>query len=531
MNNASTSKITGLWMEANGQRLPLMMADVKLEMPLPSCTVIPVVGNAPIDGKRVDPKTLDAITIGTKAKVIIVVGGRDVTLFSGRVVYRRFDHFRGAYPTSSTFVPIISLGHSILDLSSLVMTTVIFSPSTGGTEYPPFEGGRYEWAAAGRFSTNSLTNRKLAGHIREVLSLLADWYQRVSDGGEALVDVNNLVKASTCTYRDIITSMGPNPFTGAVTELTGNVVNNAVVGRQTFYNILNALADYCLLSIVPRLEDAVLVPETVGFKRPANSPIISRKYVTRVRYGESKKDIPINRVAVNYTSTYGWLPEETAGRTSESIVTLAGSSAYTGSFYPKAEAGKTFLNAVQVSAPPILSKLLVGISTVSGDKQADIIPSTMEDGAYAEAKADRGLSQAGETPFNQSPEDAMTIMSATEKMMYGSLAYSGGMVEVSLVLEGLIAHSQSVKHSDGSIYALLGQVIGVEASLPGESTQASNSFVGYVNSVAISVNLQASDLSCQITLSNVRTKAEDDQHSIALSEHPLYENVEDAGVE
>jgi hypothetical protein len=122
-------------------------------------------------------------------------------------------------------------------------------------------------------------------------------------------------------------------------------------------------------------------------------------------------------------------------------------------------------------------------------------------------------------------------MSATEKMMYGSLAYSGGMVEVSLVLEGLIAHSQSVKHSDGSIYALLGQVIGVEASLPGESTQASNSFVGYVNSVAISVNLQASDLSCQITLSNVRTKAEDDQHSIALSEHPLYENVEDAGVE
>lgn len=530
MNSALTSKITGLWLEANGNRLPLMVADVKLEMPLPSCTVMPVVGNAPIDGKRVDPQTLDALTIGTKAKVIIVLGGRDVTLFSGRVVYRRFDHFRGAYPTSSTFVPIISLGHNILDLSSLVMTTVIFSSNTGSTKYPPFIGGMYGWDATGRFSTDALASRQLASHIREILSLLADWYQRVSDGGEALVNVNNLVKASTCAYRDIITSMGPKPLADAVIKLTSDVVNNAVVGRQTFYNILNALADYCLLSIIPRLEDAVLVPETVGFKRPVNAPIISRKYVTRVRYGESKKAIPINRVAVNYTSTYGWSPEETAGR-SESIVTLSGSSVYPGSFYPKAEAGKTFLNAIQVSAPPILSKLLVGVSTVSGDKQADIIPSTMEDGAYATAKADRGLSQSGEAPFNQSTEDAITIMEATEKMMYGSLAYSGGMVEISLVLEGLIAHSKSIKHSDGSIYALLGQVIGVEAALPGEQTQASSSFVGYVNSVAISVNLQASDLSCQITLSNVRTKAEDDQHSIALSEHPLYENVEDAGVE
>ena len=81
----------------------------------------------------------------------------------------------------------------------------------------------------------------------------------------------------------------------------------------------------------------------------------------------------------------------------------------------------------------------------------------------------------------------MTIMSATEKMMYGSLAYLGAWWRSLWFWRGL-SHSQSVKHSDGSIYALLGQVIGGGVS-SGESTQASNSFVGYVNSVAISVNL------------------------------------------
>ena len=63
----------------------------------------------------------------------------------------------------------------------------------------------------------------------------------------------------------------------------------------------------------------------------------------------------------------------------------------------------------------------------------------------------------------------------------------------------------------------------VPLSLPGKST-------GIKLWVTSRIEPSASDLSCQITLSNVRTKAEDDQHSIALSEHPLYENVED-GVE
>ena len=92
------------------------------------------------------------------------------------------------------------------------------------------------------------------------------------------------------------------------------------------------------------------------------------------------------------------------GRTSESIVTLAGSSVYTGSFYPKAEAGKTFLNAVQVSAPPILSKLLVG-DIHRQRRQASGYHTQYEDGAGS--KVNRGLSQAGDPHPNPVPRGCL----------------------------------------------------------------------------------------------------------------------------
>ena len=53
------------------QRLPLM-ADVKLEMPLPSCTVIPVVGSEMANESTRSGRDYHS----TKAKVIIVVEER-----------------------------------------------------------------------------------------------------------------------------------------------------------------------------------------------------------------------------------------------------------------------------------------------------------------------------------------------------------------------------------------------------------------------------------------------------------------------
>ena len=105
-------------------------------------------------------------------------------------------------------------------------------------------------AATGRFSTPESLTTESFGHIREVLSLLRTGI-RVSDGGEALVDVN-LVRLPPDI--GIITSMGPQSPSGAVTELTGM---SSTTPYTDLHNIPQRLGGLLSLSIVPRLgEDA-----------------------------------------------------------------------------------------------------------------------------------------------------------------------------------------------------------------------------------------------------------------------------------
>jgi len=535
MDNVIASKVKGLWLEANGSRIPLMSVEARLEMPAPSCTVVPIVGKAPLDGKKDTTKEVNALSIGTKTKVVMIWNGKEVTLFSGRVAYKRFDHFTGNYPTTSTFVPVINIGHNVLDLSSVAMTTMIFSRENGSSLYMPFSGTSAT-EGTGAFSVNkyntlSLSKRQLAAHIVDILDAVAEWYQQVAHGGQALVKVKELVKPSTCTYREDLVRSGES-MAPSILYATRNTIANSAMGKQTFYALLSALADYCMLSIIPRLNDVTLVPETVGFKPPEDAPVISRKYVTRVRYGESRKEIPINRVMVNFVDVCTWLPPQMANDMNIKIDPNRTSLDYkdvaqTGSVYPAAEKDKSFLNAVQASPPPILQGLLLGSLSTRGRKPSDEGTTTLGGGL---GTADETVDQGGEVAHVQSSAEALTIGEATAKLLYGALAYSGGLIEVSMAFDGLLAHGKQIKGSDGSIYALLGKVITVNAAMPYEEDSAASSFVGYVNSVTVSVNTQAPSLGCTLTLSNVRPKGEDDKHSIKLSEHPLYSNVESAGI-
>jgi len=516
-------KVAGLWLEVNGRRRPLSSAAVRLAMPLPSCQLVPLVGTDGINGTGLPFSGLEDITTGMPAKVLMRWDDQDMVIFSGRVTHQGFDNFAGAWSTLGSFVPVVTLGHSVLDLSSVVMNTVMLSDGT--TDYTPFrgEGNGVPWAHGDAYVTKALAARGLAVHVRDICALLSDWYQDTGQGGDKL-DIRRLVRAAACEYRFRVQEEDRGLVQAAVASGTEDAAARAFTGRQSILSVMSALAELCLLTLVPRMEDSVLVPETAGFKLPAGAPVISRRHVTKVGHNSQRLSLPVSRVVVNMVSTYLWYTtgkRERGGQVSPG----AGGGAYVGSFYPPLGNGEAFTGAVQVSPPPLLADMLIQSIRINGDNGGQPTVTPVGSGRMDQ----EGAAQSGETPFNQSPEDARLVGDATARMMYGALAYAGGKASVSMAFEGLVEYSK-LRHpwSDGTIYSLLGRVVGVEAPYPGREANKGRPFTGLVSSISLDVSVEGARLLCGLELSNVRPRSEDERHSLPLADHPLYSNIESA---
>lgn len=520
------NKLTGLWITASGLKAALMSVSSNMTVSgVPQCVVVPVIGNSGITGKKIGVDIINKFPLGTEAKVTVTWNGQEITLFSGRVIHCGFDNFIGAYSAQGSFVPVITLGHRMIDLSSVVLNTVLFNVS--GVTYKPFigEGDDASLFNQSVFNTKALTQKKLAVHIRDITALLADWWQWVSEGGEQVISVRDLVKASKCTFKSVI-EKDTGIISDSVARNTAAILTRAVEGRQTFFSIIQALSGFCLLSIIPRLEDIVLVPETVGYKLPQGAPVFSRKYVVKVKHDATHNTVPINRVVVNASMVYTWANIDSAK--GNEGATISGGGNYVGSFYPKVSKGALMTNAVQVSPPAILAGLLLKSLRYVEEGEAGSRVNTITTGTAGTTPGD----QSGEVAITQSPQDSVSLGDATAKMMFGAVAYTGAGIEMVVAFEGLLEYSKNgPPWSDGSVYSLLGQVVGVDAPNPGNDSGVIQSFVGYVSKISIEVDLGAPALKCTIGMSNTRSKGDDSKHSLNLDENPLYNNVGTAGVE
>lgn len=495
---------------------------------VPVAMAVPVTGSSPT-GFSMDSSWINALSYGDAAVVTVNAGKDRHTLFSGHVSNVGVDASPGGLGISSTVATHIGLTHSLGKLDALAFGLREFT--TDAVSRKPFhneDAGRNYASpiSTNMMSTSALRSGKPAVHVRDIVDLLVKWYQQ---GDESGISVKELVKAIPVTTRNLLSYS--HLLEAGIEEVTFQAVNGGMAAKSTAWGILTSLASVCLLTVVPRLEDGVLVPDfpMVKFSQGLS---LGAANVLSIGSRRSIPVLPTSRVCAYAIAPMKYASMSLSGPKEYSVQLEASTPSIDGYYYPK-EAAESTDNILMLPIPPLLQRLMAaslmgdGSNSASGSSDGQTINGTA-------AKALEGADRAdgiGAAPVVQSASDGLTVGEAAAKALYCKHAYSECSAAISLapgyVLGGGLKRDLQAGArgwEDDSLYSLLGRTIAFRTPVA-KPSQGDTRMVGCVTAMDLELSSAAPSASVVLHLSHVRTEAQDRKHSFDETGHPIYSTV------
>ena len=523
-------KIEELYVEINEYRHELSAINVDFNLDQPVCSILPVDGVSSLYGYSVPGLSYKLpIKVGQEAKVYMIWNGDIVPLFHGRVAEIRPAMIQGGVGnTTSAMTTTILLKHIFNDLASVSIGRVFFNDGAYDKTKPhklKLNDTRESFQSELEFDTSALSvRREIAVHIKEIIVGLSDWYQYKGRKEEIQFEAGDLVKALNCTYREALwgenKTVGVKALNQMIRLATVEAVNSKTASGGTFLEILDVLASYTYFRRIPRLHDIVIVPDLAVYKPTVEGDGFSKKYLLEINRTEQMQGLIVDRVGVNIESLISWGAK--SRNHYQPSVDFKEGTRYDSILYPPVKKGEVFTNALIIEPSPLLrGRLAIPLTANKDSKENEEKPKTMtKDGEGASKKA-----QSGEEVYSPSNEEAIKLAERASKAGYGMYAYGGSVVQISVVLEALLEANSNFKNSlwgDGSIYSTLGQIVKVDLLQRQDDFSYS---VGRIISISLQIDINAGGISCRITLDNVRSGLTDQEHSLDIEDHPVYENI------
>lgn len=509
-------------------KYPLSACTATFEMGgIPVCTVVPVVGTTDA-GRTAGAAWLAQLGYGTEAEVELTYKGGSLVLFKGRISSVQMDASAGGYGMSGRSMTIITITHMMGDLDAISFGQREFIIGGWRDRFEPehIKGSMGALLDDIVMNTPPLQERKVASHISYILDALTKWYQHKTTGLQ--IDVASLLKATNVVIRDF--GFSASVINGVVTT-TIQAIDGGLKAKATVLGIARTLADFCMLTIAPRLTDCVLIPNIPMIKQYGGTPFGS-KYVTGVWRGVRSPVLPTTHVAVHAMKPARYSSELMGLKPADYEVNLQSWSVLGNIVYPPIGEDTTIDNVLVAMPPPILVSALNSV-LMPNDDEKPVEPKWQVPTTHL-LSPDENLfrNRSGEAPKAQAEKDGVTIGEAAAKALYCAVAYrectSKLLLAPGYVLGGgLRRDSTSADQGweDGTLWSIIGKVISFQSAYSEQGKLVKQDLVGYVNTMTVEIDRTVPSASVSLGLSHVRTALKDRQHSINSADHPLFTKV------
>lgn len=501
---------------------------------VPVCTVVPVLGTAP-DGSTEGAQWIADLQNGTEAELVLSFAGTNLLLFKGRISGQQVDASAGAYGAMGRSTSTINITHMLGDLESFSFGQREFY--IGGYRdrfIPPTTAGRTDaLTLSAMMHTPALEALKPAVHIRDIMSMLVEWYQGNTSG--MTVNVAELLKASSVKMRSFNEEIS---IIKALKDTTADAIRSGVGSGATPLALTKVLADFCMLTLMPRLTDGAIVPNLPVIKQSGGTPF-SDKNVTAIWRGTRLPVLPTTRVCVHHIPPADFKSESASVFIGEYKVNVERNTTLIGSTYPPVANGQRVDNILVSMPPPILKDVLHKV--LIGDTTTVMPPRSVENTCRADMPAASERSQkdrTGQVPQAQGRAESEVVGEAAARAIYCTRAYSECSASIFLapgyVFSGGLRRDTAALNQgweDDSLWGFLGKVVRFQSPYSEQGRLAKQDLVGYVNTMTIEINRAAPSASVQVGLGYVRPVAKDREHSIDVSNHPLFVSLTGLKVE
>lgn len=499
---------------------PLASIDIAASVgSIPGATAGPVVGQS-AGGQMADSSWSSNLSYGDSAYVELILPNKKVPLFKGLVSGSGITATAGGYQTASTALTTLQLSHQASALEAL--TLGVREYTTDAPRRKPFynEEAGVNYSALLLHSmmyTTALRNRKLGVHIRDILHILADWYQQ--NAGE--INVKNIVKALNIPHHKI------DKLETGVVKATYKAIHGAMSSQASLWSVLLSLAEHCFLKPVPRYSDMVLIPNTpmVKFNQGLS---FNQDNVTSVMTARRIPALPTTRVSIyavrpsNYAAIPLQLPDTY-------VPTLDGSSIVPDIYcYPDRTGSVDSM--VMFPVPEILKELMNLAITGSNEsvaRSAQIRPVAVAGGEDFDDLANRDF--MGSPPIVQAATESKIVGQMAVKALYGAYAYQERGATITLAPGYIFSpqFSRDIKAAaqgweEGTVYDILGKVISFQAPHADTTARLKQTMIGFVSGLSLSINTTNHTLEVILNLTHVRTRDTDNKHSITATDHPIF---------
>lgn len=510
----------------NGQPLASCIATFQVGA-VPVCTVVPVTGISPSGGSY-GAGWINEVEYGDPAIVELSGSTGTFILFTGRVSGITTQASPGILGGDGAAITTITLTHNLGDLEALsfgVREFIYDGTTRKRLSNPVLDNHLGAVTLRDIMRTQALVERKPAKHITELLQMFSDWYQNSPTG--AAINVRTVLKACDVVARDF----GSLPaLQEGILEASEQAVGSGLSSGATVLALARVIADFCMLTIVPRLEDGIIVPNVPVIKHHGDAAFGSR-YVTEVQREVHIPVLPTTRVCVHAVRPLLFLAEQMAVDTKYQINPQQDSH-LPGYYYPVLDGSK--VDSVLVSSAPAILRKMLDKSLYRENTEASGRPSETSTvtgnmpSADTRATADR----SGDRPATQALTESKLIGEAAARGIYCARAYSecrsGLMLVPGYVFGGgLNRDMRTAFHGweDGSIWSLLGKVVKFQTPYSQRGALVRQELVGYVNQMSVEIVRSVPSASVRIGFTHVRSVKEDDKHSILTNDHPIFTAV------
>ena len=293
-------------------------------------------------------------------------------------------------------------------------------------------------------------------------------------------------------------------------------VNGAAASKATLLSILSTLGSFAMLTLVPTTKTYVITPKLDISRWTEDTGVhIPRSVMTEVDCPTAMQRFPIEVVGLNKRFGSKFFKQDGGNQVVSGVMDWGDTF-----IYPKLPSSTGVL---VVDPPPILANL---INCASSRATVTIPPVPVNNGGVGVLR-----NSIGATPLMPDKNAPAYLGSVAVRLMWSKLAYAHRTARISV-----LPHWVFSKGFDSDVHALYEN--GVPWSIIGKDVRfrmpydpdgvgdADVMYVGYVKGMSLQASVEGPSLGVTLSLTNVRTEAEDRKFALPSQSNPLYVNVD-----
>ena len=508
--------------------LPLASVSISMGIDTPcTCTCVPITGRDRLKGKKSDPDFLEKLDPSMKCEVSLDIlskgdiGSNKKEIFVGRPMASEM--LMSTNPFGSRLNTTVMLQHiAQSDLSGVAIGQRSYYRVLPYAKVKQFrlDPNGHSALAQEKFTNKHLLENKIAVYLKDLCISLADWY--MNNSKTKGIDVVSLLKAIPCVIRpEIVSVMTPGTnyakysASGSFTRAVIMTVNGAAASKATLLSVLSTLSSFAMLTLIPTTNAYVISPKLDISRWTKETGVhIPRSVMTEVDCPTAMQRFPVEVVGLNKRFGSKFYKQEGGSQIVSGVMDWGDTF-----IYPKLP---TTTGVLLVDPPPILANL---INCSSSRAAVTLPPVRINDGGTGLLR-----NSVGATPLTPDKNAPALLGSVSARLMWSKLAYAHRTARIHVLPHWVFSkdfdNELHASYETGVPWSLIGKDVRFRMPYdPDGVGDADVMYVGYVKGMTLQASVEGPSLDVTLSLTNVRTEAEDKNFALPSQSNPLYVNV------